>query len=254
MTASPEPRPETSAALSWRRLIPLAVLVAGLIAFFALGLQHYVSLQSLREHRALLLGYVAAHPVLAPALYTAFYIAIIAFSVPGGTILTIAGGFLFGTLEAATLATCSATLGGTMLFLATRTALADYFRARMGPRLQRFEDGFNANAFSYLFVSRLIPMFPFPIVNVASGLLGVRARTFVVATFTGIIPATVVFAGLGSGLGRLFDQGREPNLRLILAPQILYPLIGLAILALIPPVWRAIAARRAAAQPINKPQ
>lgn len=254
MTVSPEPRPETTAALSWRRVAPLVLLVVGLVAFFALGLQHYVSLQSLREHRDLLLAYVAAHPVLAPTIYALFYVSIIAFSVPGGTILTITGGFLFGTLEAASLATCSATLGGTMLFLATRTALADYFRTRMGPRLQRFEDGFNANAFSYLFASRLIPMFPFPIVNIASGLLGVQARTFVVATFLGIIPATVVFAGLGSGLGRLFNQGRQPNLHLIFAPQILYPLIGLAILALIPPVWRAIAARRSVAQPINKTQ
>jgi uncharacterized membrane protein YdjX (TVP38/TMEM64 family) len=242
--APPEPDPTSRGRISWRRVLPLALLLAGLSAFFALGLQHYLSLQSLRDHRHALLGYVAARPVLAPALYALLYVSIIAFSVPGGTILTIAGGFLFGMIEAASIATCSATIGGTILFLATRTALADYFRARMGPRLQRFEDGFNTKAFSYLFASRLIPMFPFPMVNIASGLLGVKTRTFVLATFLGIIPATVVFAGLGSGLGKLFDQGREPNLRLIFAPQIFYPLIGLAILALIPPVWRAIATRR----------
>jgi len=242
--ASPESDPTSNARISWRRILPLALLLAGLAAFFALGLEHYLSLQSLRDHRHALLGYVAARPLLAPALYALVYVSIIAFSVPGGTILTIAGGFLFGTIEAATLATCSATLGGTILYLATRTALADYFRTRMGPRVQRFEDGFNSNAFSYLFVSRLIPMFPFPIVNIASGLLGVKTRIFVLATFLGIIPATVVFAGLGSGLGKLFDQGRQPNLHLIFAPQIFIPLIGLAILALIPPVWRAIAARR----------
>jgi uncharacterized membrane protein YdjX (TVP38/TMEM64 family) len=241
---SPEGPRKTSTSLAWRRILPLAVLLAGLVTFFALGLQHYLSLKALQEHRNLLMGYVAAHPFLAPALYALVYVLIIAFSVPGGTVLTIAGGFLFGTIEAATIATCSATLGGTILFLATRTALAVYFRARIGPRLRRFEDGFNVNAFSYLFASRLIPMFPFPIVNIASGLLGVKSRTFVLATFLGIIPATVVFAGLGSGLGTLFDEGREPNLQLIFAPQIFYPLIGLAILALIPPVWRAIAVRR----------
>ncbi len=228
----------------WQRFVPIAVLALGLVLFFALGLQHYLSLESLRAHRALLLSYVAAHPVQAAALYTVTYITLIAFSVPGGTIMTISGGFLFGTLEAAAMATCSATIGGTILFLATRTALAGFFRARMGPRLLRFEDGFNRNAFSYLFASRLIPMFPFPIVNIASGLLGVEARTFIVATFFGIIPATVVFAGLGSGLGTLFDRGVAPNLHLIFEPQIFYPLIGLAILALIPPLWRAIAARR----------
>jgi uncharacterized membrane protein YdjX (TVP38/TMEM64 family) len=230
----------------WQRFVPIGLLVLGLILFFALGLQHYLALDSLKAHRAALLAFVALHPLLAPAAYGAVYVAIIAFSIPGGTILTIAGGFLFGTLEAASLATCSATLGGTILFLATRTALADFFRARMGPRLIRFEDGFNRNAFSYLFASRLIPMFPFPIVNIASGLLGVNARTFVVATFLGIIPATVVFAGLGSGLGTLFDRGAEPNLHLIFEPRIFLPLIGLAILALIPPLWRALAAARKA--------
>jgi uncharacterized membrane protein YdjX (TVP38/TMEM64 family) len=115
----------------------------------------------------------------------------------------------------------------------------------MGPRLRQFEDGFNKSAFSYVFASRLIPMFPFPIVNIASGLLGVKTRIFASATFLGIIPATVVFAGLGSGLGKLFDRGIKPDLYILQRPQILIPLLGLAILALIPPVWRAIAARRA---------
>jgi uncharacterized membrane protein YdjX (TVP38/TMEM64 family) len=86
-------------------------------------------------------------------------------------------------------------------------------------------------------------------VNIASGLLGVNARTFIVATFTGIIPATVVFAGLGSGLGKLFDRGIKPDMHLLLRPQILLPLAGLAILALIPPIWRAIANRRASRNP-----
>jgi uncharacterized membrane protein YdjX (TVP38/TMEM64 family) len=244
VSVPPIPEAQVSVRPLWQRFIPIALLAAGLVTFFALGLQHYLSLQSLRDHRALLLGYVGAHPVLAAASYAAIYVSIIAFSVPGGTIMTIAGGFLFGTFEAATLATCSATLGGTILFLATKTALADYFRTRMGPRVRRFEDGFNRNAFSYLFVSRLIPMFPFPIVNIASGLLDVKASTFIIATFTGIIPATVVFAGLGSGLGKLFDKGVAPNMHLFLRPQILLPVAGLAILALIPPIWRAIASRR----------
>jgi len=241
VTAGPSDAPKRPL---WQRFVPIGLLALGLVVFFSLGLQRYLSLDSLKAHRAALLDFVAIHPLMAPALYSAVYVAVIAFSIPGGTILTIAGGFLFGTLEAAFLATCSATLGGSILFLATRTALADFFRARMGPRLIRFEDGFNRNAFSYLFASRLIPMFPFPIVNIASGLLGVNARTFVLATFLGIIPATVVFAGLGSGLGTLFDRGAEPNLHLIFEPQIFLPLIGLAILALIPPVWRAVAAAR----------
>jgi uncharacterized membrane protein YdjX (TVP38/TMEM64 family) len=219
-------------------------LALGLVLVFAFGLQHYLSLQMLRTNRALLLDYVHSHALFAAGLYLLVYVAIIAFAVPGGTIMTIAGGFLFGTLEAASLATFGATVGGTILFLAAKTALADWFRTRMGPRVQRFEDGFNKNAFSYLFVSRLIPMFPFPIVNIAAGLIGVNTRTFVIATFFGIIPATVVFAGLGSGLGKLFDQGHEPNLGLIFEPQILYPLLGLAALALIPVIWRAIMARR----------
>jgi uncharacterized membrane protein YdjX (TVP38/TMEM64 family) len=234
----------------WQRVLPIAVLAVGLGVFSYLGYWHYVfppenALQTIRANRSLLLAYEHAHPVLAAALFALIYTGLVAFSIPGGTILTIAGGFLFGTLEASILGTCSATVGGTILFLATRTALADYFRARMGPRLRHFEDGFNKSAFSYVFASRLIPMFPFPIVNIASGLLGVKTRIFASATFLGIIPATVVFAGLGSGLGKLFDRGIKPDLYLLQRPQILIPLTGLAVLALIPPVWRAIAARRA---------
>jgi uncharacterized membrane protein YdjX (TVP38/TMEM64 family) len=228
----------------WQRSIPIVLLATGLVLFFAFGLQRYLTLSSLRAHRVLLLGYVAAHPVFAAGLYASVYTAIAAFGVPGGTVLSITGGFLFGAIEAAALATCAETLGGTILFLAARTAFADYFRLRMGPRVQRFEDGFNRNAFSYLLVSRLIPMFPFPLVNVASGLLGVNARTFIVATFIGIAPATFVFAGLGRGLGRVFDKHKPLDMHLIFQAQILYPLIGLAILALVPPMVQALRRRR----------
>ncbi len=221
------------------RFLPAILLVAGLALFFALDLERYVTLDALRAHRALLQAYVAAHPVTAPLLFAAAYVLIVACSVPVGAVMTLAGGFLFGVPEGSALVVVSATLGASIVFLATRTALAERVRARLGPSLLKMQDVIRANAFNYILVLRLVPVFPFFVVNLAAGLLGVRFRTYALATFIGIIPGTVVYAGLGNGLGSLFDKGVEPRLDVIFRPAILYPLLGLAGLTLFPVLWRA---------------
>ena len=148
------------------------------------------------------------------------------------------GGFLFGTLETTTYVVFGATVGATVIFLAARYAFADYLRAKAGASVRKMEDGFRENAMSYLLFLRLVPVFPFWLVNLVPAFIGVSTRTYVLGTFFGIIPGTFVFASVGSGLGGVFDGGGEPDLGIIFTPGILLPIVGLAVLALIPVFYK----------------
>jgi uncharacterized membrane protein YdjX (TVP38/TMEM64 family) len=234
--------PRRAAAI--RRLVPLAILLVAIGGFFALGLHHYLSFETLRQHREQLLALVGQHPVLAPLAFVALYAAVIALSVPGGAILTIAGGFLFGIVPATLYVLVGATSGATIVFLIARTALGDSLRARAGPRMRRMEEGFRADALSYLLVLRLIPIFPFWLVNIVPAFLGVPLRTYVLGTLIGIIPGSFVYASVGNGLGAVFDAGQTPDLGIVFEPAILLPIVGLAVLALLPVAYRKSKARR----------
>jgi uncharacterized membrane protein YdjX (TVP38/TMEM64 family) len=226
-----------------RRLAPLAILLVAIGAFFALGLHDYLSFEALRQHRELLLGLVEQHPFLAPLAFMAVYAAVVALSVPGGAILTIAGGFLLGIVSATLCVLVGATVGATIVFLIARTALGDALRAKAGPRIRRMEEGFRQDALSYLLVLRLIPIFPFWLVNIVPAFLGVPVRTYVLGTFVGIIPGSFVYASVGNGLGAVFDAGGTPDLGVIFEPAILLPIVGLAVLALLPVAYRKLKAR-----------
>lgn len=227
-----------------KRLIPVVVLVAGVVAFFALGLQDYVTFEALREHRASLLAVVAERPVLAPLAFMAIYVVAVAFSLPGGAVLSITGGFLFGNILGSFLVVLAATVGATALFQIAKSALGDALRARAGPWMAKMADGFQENALSYLLVLRLVPLFPFFVVNLVPAFLGVGLGTYVIGTFVGIIPGAFVFTTVGSGLGSIFDSGEEFTAAGILTPQIIAALVGLAVLALIPVVYKRIKARK----------
>ncbi len=222
----------------WRRILPLALLAVGLIAFFAFGLHNYLSFDKLHQHRETLVEFVAAHGVLAVILYLLCYATVIAFSLPGGAIMTITGGFLFGTLAGTVYTVLAATVGASVLFLAARTALGDLLRAKAGPAVRKMEAGFRENALSYLLALRLIPLFPFWLVNLVPALLGVPFRVYLIGTFFGIIPGCFVFASVGNGLGTVFAAGRTPDINIIFAPEILIPIIGLALLALAPVAYK----------------
>ncbi|MEQ1889732.1 MAG: TVP38/TMEM64 family protein [Alphaproteobacteria bacterium] len=225
---------------SYTRLWPVALLLAGLGAFFALDLDSYLNFEALRENRAFLTGWTAANQGLAILIYAGVYIAVVAFSLPGGGVMTITGGFLFGPVIGASVTIIAATIGATLLFLAARTALGDVLRAKAGPAIRRMEDGFRENELSYMFVLRLVPLFPFFLVNLAPAFLGVSLRSYVIATFFGIIPGTFVFSLVGNGLGAVFDAGGAPDFGVIFKPEILFPILGLAFLALIPVAYKRI--------------
>jgi len=216
--------------ISVRRLVPLGLLVAAGIAFVATGGHHYLTFAALAGNRDWLCGLVARWGLVATLVYTAAYAVLVALSVPGGAVLTIAGGFLFGTWLGTLCAMTGATLGAIGIFLAARAGLGGLAQ-RAGPLVGKLEAGFRADAFNYLLVLRLVPIFPFWLVNLVPALVGVKLRTYALATFLGIIPGTLVYASLGNGLGSVVE---EPDLGIVFRPSVLVPIIGLAILALVP--------------------
>jgi uncharacterized membrane protein YdjX (TVP38/TMEM64 family) len=236
--------PNNAAGFNWRRLWPLAVLAAGFALFFATGANEYLSIAALREHRAALASFVADNAMTAALLFMLLYIMVVAFSLPGGALMTIVGGFLFGTVLAGLCVVIGATVGATLVFLAAKTALGDYLRAKAGPALQKMEAGFRENAFSYLLVLRLVPVFPFFLVNLVPAFLGVPLRTYVVATFLGIIPGTFVYAQVGTGLGSVLESGEDFSLSGILTPDVVVALCGLAVLAMLPVAYKWWRGRR----------
>ncbi len=239
MAGDNQTAPET-VGFSPMRLWPVALLLAGLAAFFAFDLDRYLSFDALRENRAFLTEWTAAHLALAILIYAGVYIVVVAFSLPGGAVMTISGGFLFGPAISTAVTVLAATIGATVLFIAARTALGDVLRAKAGPAIRNMEAGFRENELSYMFVLRLVPLFPFFVVNLAPAFLGVSLRTYVIATLFGIIPGTFVYALVGNGLGAVFDAGGTPDLGIIFKPEILFPILGLALLALIPVIYKRV--------------
>lgn len=221
-----------------RRLLPLGLLVAALALVLVFDLHRFLSLEALARHHEALSSFVGQHAVCAALIFMAIYALATALSVPGGLVLTVAGGFLFGDVIATLCVVVSATVGATAIFLAARTALGDVLKRRAGPWLGRMEAGFRANAFNYLLVLRLIPLFPFFVVNLVPAFLGVPLRTYVVATFLGIIPGTYVYALTGAGLGSVLAQGGEITLSGVLTAEVVGALVGLSLLSLLPVAYK----------------
>ena len=221
-----------------RRWLPLLLVAAAVIAFFALGLQRYLTFQSLAEHREWLLQAVARLGIFAPLVFIGIYAALVAVSIPLGAIMTLTGGFLFGTWLGGLYSVVAATLGATILFLIASTSLGELMRRRAGALLRKVEAGFRENAASYFFILRIVPLFPFWFVNLVPALLGMRLITYVLVTFFGIAPATFVYAGLGAGLGAVIESGQAPDLGIIFQARVLGPLIALAALACVPVIYK----------------
>lgn len=228
----------------WKRLVPLAILAIAFGAFFAMGLDRYLSFEALRDNRMALADFVAANIVLAIFAYAAVYAICVALSVPGASVLTIAGGLMFGTWLGTAVTVVSATIGACAIFLIAKSAFGDALRRKAGGRVEKLLAGFKQDAFSYLMVLRLVPLFPFFVVNVAPALAGVGLRMFTLTTFLGIIPGTWVYTQVGAGLGSVFDAGGEFSPASILTPDVIAALVGLALLSLIPLVYKRVKGRR----------
>ncbi|NOT41732.1 MAG: TVP38/TMEM64 family protein [Alphaproteobacteria bacterium] len=236
-------------SFSIARLLPLLIFAGVLVAFFALGLNKYLTLDLLKENREVLKNWVHANKTEAVLLFITAYILVAAFSLPISSLVSITGGFLFGSVFGAAWGVIGATIGATILFLVAKTALGDPLRQRFGAQVKSLEDGFRANAVSYMLLLRLVPLFPFWLVNLAASFTGVSAVTFLVTTFIGIIPGAFVFASIGNGLNALFEAGEQPDLSLVSLlsrPDFYVPIVGLVVLSLIPIVYRAVFAKKQA--------
>ncbi|HAK62898.1 MAG TPA: pyridine nucleotide-disulfide oxidoreductase, partial [Alphaproteobacteria bacterium] len=188
---------------SLRRLWPLAVLLAGFLAFFILDLDRYLSFDALRDNRILLREWTATNPWLSVLVYAAVYIAVVSFSLPGSTLMTISGGFLFGPVIGTATTVFAATSGAVILFVSAKTVFGDVLRAKAGPAIRKMEAEFRKNELSYMFVLRLVPLFPFFVINLLMGLTKMKAGTFYWVSQLGMLAGTLVYVNAGTQLAKI---------------------------------------------------
>ena len=242
-----------------RRLLPLIAIVLIAVAVYVTLGRGMISLEALVRHRAAIAGFVETHQALAVLAYVAIYIVTVALSLPGAVFLTVSGGFLFGLALGTAAAVVGSTVGATIIFLVARTALGEPLLRRAGPKAAKLAEGFRADALSYLLFLRLVPAFPFFLVNLVPAFAGVRLGTFVLATGLGVIPGALAYAIAGTGLDSViaaqksvYDAcmaaGRTEcqlvfNAKDILTPQLLGALVALGLLALLPIVVKRLRRR-----------
>lgn len=255
----PQHDPLQTTGLAWtKRWLPLIALGAIMALVFGMGWHRQLTLENIATHREALKAFLAAHAVLAPLIYMAVYTAVVALSLPGGLVLTLAGGLLFGCLLGGCLAVVAATLGATMVFLIARSSVGDALAHKAGPWLAKLRAGFQKDALNYLLFLRLVPAFPFWLVNLAPALLGIRLKTYVIGTFFGILPATFAFASVGAGLDSIIAAAKaehaacvaakgeqlcalQINAGSLITRELLLAFVLLGLIALIPTVlkrWR----------------
>ena len=215
------------------RRVWIALGVVALLAALRLTpLGDLLSLETLARHREALAAHVARHAALAAATFVVIYVAVVALSLPGATVMTLAGGFLFGAASGTALTVAAATTGATLVFLFARRIFGADALDRLGPRAARLAAGIRREAASYLLVLRLVPLFPFVLVNLVPAFAGVRLPVFVLTTLFGILPGSAVYSLAGAGLGDVLEAGGAVELGSVLSPQVLGALLGLAALSL----------------------
>lgn len=241
---SPDTRPSRSSAL--KRWAPLVILVAAMGFALANGWHEQLTLSNLIKNRELLRAYVMDHFALATLAYAALYVVAVALSFPGASLITIAGGFVFGWAYGGLITAFAATIGATIIFSIARTSFGAILREKAGSRMEKLASGFEENAFSYLLFLRLVPLFPFWLINLAPALFNVGLGTYIVATFVGILPGTFAYALLGEGLDSLVEAQElanpgcgalgtcEIDLKAAITPEIIFAMVGLALVSLIP--------------------
>ncbi len=226
----------------WAKRLPLLVILAVAVAG-AFTLKDYLSFEALAENREELIAFRDANYLATVLVFIVAYVVIVAFSLPGATIATLTGGFLFATFPGALFNVTAATIGATAIFMAARMGFGEKLGARIEAsdgKIKAIKDGIDENQWSMLFLIRLVPAVPFFVANLLPAFLDVPLRRFVVSTFFGIIPGAVVYTSVGAGLGEVFAAGETPNLGIIFEPHILLPILGLCALAALPIVIKAL--------------
>ncbi|MDN5943171.1 MAG: TVP38/TMEM64 family protein [Nitrospira sp.] len=223
---------EAKSGLSAGKIAVVLAIGIAVAAFFYFDLGRFLSLQSLKDNRDYLLSFTETHAAAAAALFVLIYVAVTGLSLPGAVILTLAGGFLFGFVWGTLFVNLGATTGATLAFLASRYLLRDWVERKFGKWLGPVQQGFTNNAFSYLLTLRLIPLFPFFVVNLVSGLTRMNVGAYVAATALGIIPGSFVYAYAGRQLGTI------NSLKDIASPGVIGAFVLLGLLALVPSLYK----------------
>lgn len=226
-----------SALLRW---LPLVVIGVLLMVAFVLRLDRYVSFATLQQYHTQLLQWTNQYFWLTALVFVAIYIIAVAISLPGAIFLTITSGFLFGLVMGTVFAVVGASIGALLLFIAVRSSFGHLIAEKAKGWVAKFEVGFQKNSFNYLLTLRLIPIFPFWLVNIVSALFNMRLLSFLLATVLGVIPGSFVYVTVGHGLGHILAQGQTPKLDVIFSLPILLPLLGLALLSLLPIIYKAL--------------
>lgn len=228
-----------------RRLPLIIILIVAVLGF--VFLRDYLTFEALSENREALLAFRDANYLLTALAFIGVYIVIVGFSLPGATLATLTGGFLFAAFPGVLFNVVGATVGATAIFLAARWG----FGERLGAKLEgsegiykRVKDGIDENQWSMLFLLRLLPAVPFFMANLIPSFLEVPLRRFVISTFFGIMPGTFVYTLVGAGLGEVFARGETPNLGIIFEPTVLLPILGLAVLAALPIIIKAVRGKK----------
>lgn len=228
----------------WKRVLPVVALAALFAAFFVFDLDGYLSFQTLQEHRDTLKRLVAENAALVGLAFILIYAVATAASVPGGLVLTVAGGFMFGTLQGAAYVVLGATLGATAIFLAARYAFGSLLRAKAGGVVERVIREIEGSAASYLLLMRLVPAIPFFVANVAPAFTNVSLRVYMLTTFFGIMPGTLIYAQLGSGVDAVFARGESFSAAHVFTWQNGLAIGALILLSLFPIVYKKVTGRK----------
>ncbi len=236
---------ETTSSPFLRRL-PI-IVIAAVAIFGAVYLRDYLTFETLAERREDLLAFRDANYLLTALMFIFTYVLIAGFSLPGATIATLTGGFLFSTFPGALFNIFGATLGATAIFVAARWGFGEKLGARLEGSegvVKKIKDGIDENQWSMLFFIRLVPAVPFFMANLVPSFLEVPLRRFVISTFFGIMPGAIVYTSVGAGLGEVFARGETPDLGIIFQPQILLPILGLALLSVLPILIKTVRGKK----------
>lgn len=217
-----------------KQIAVLLVLAAALAAWFTLDVGSYLQFERLKGSIEDLRGWYADNPLLAGAIYFAVYVAVTALSLPGAAVMTLAGGALFGFWYALLLVSFASSIGATLAFLVSRVLLRDWVQGRFGRQLRAVNEGFEKDGSFYLFSLRLVPLFPFFVINLLMGLLPIRVLPFYAVSQLGMLPGTAVYVNAGTQLGQLESAAG------ILSPGLLGSFL---LLAVFPYLARAILSR-----------
>lgn len=224
----------------FRRLWPLSLLFLLLFIFYYFKISQFINFSNLQLHHQQLISWTQDHYLYSVVMFMSTYIFCVAALFPVALVLTLAGGLLFGPFWGPVYVVISATIGSVLVFFIVKYALSDWVAQRTTVWINKTRIGFKNNAFSYLLILRLMPLFPFWVVNIVPALLGIEVKTFILATFFGIIPLSIIYSSIGNSLNHILRTGQKLDSTIIFSPEIVLPLSGLILLAFLPLVYKKI--------------